>query len=300
MALPNMSQWRDPWNGITQTDGLGELYTEAAPIFNAFVSSGLRLINPGNAVREKHTTGATVSVVATDAGASHTAAPAQTTAFTKDMAGIVGQATVEVAFADEEAELAASLGSAIYAIYRGFVSGILGSGNGTDYAMWSIGSFVTTYTGQADNTGDTYVNLLKALITAKAQLATGGTNICVTSTEAFSALKNRIIADLGGVGLVETRQIDVQLYGAEVFYFDNCYYFATDVISPSPSNTAAFNFFNIGPQGCRLWMNNTGQFRIQNPVGSRTDISETRNVILAAQLGYQSPRAAYKLTTLIA
>lgn len=298
MALPTKAEWSDNWNKLSNFNALGELLADQAHIFRAFMPSR----HDKSTIKINWTDGAGAGLVGITAGTpqSASAQPAQVDdTFTKEFSAFGSQAVIgfdsnlqTVGFEERHSQI-----SAIRSIYTKWVDNLIGSGTGTNHAMWGFEDFITVAatagsTMSAINT--TAAEILDEIDIAVTALPATGENICLTDNNGYNAVKKRIRA-LGGVASSEVKS---EAFGAEFLTFSGVTFFYTErmnALGTSPSIDSQFNFFNLGDEGCELVV--PGEpFLIQGPKQTKGEFDLVFDIALNSQILYTSPRAAYKLT----
>jgi hypothetical protein len=303
-----MAQWTDGWAQLTVYPALGQLYAEHAHIFRAFGIPGR--INKGQ-VRVNWTSGATAGSVQTGAGApqASAAAAAQVSdTFNLDFSAIGSQAYTDIGiemmgggFEDQ-----LSMEKAMSAIYDNWVYQLIGANLGSDYNLWGCEHFFAetrvSTAGMIDLAGGAANVLLDYIDKGIASLPDSGYNVCLTSRDGYNAVKKAIRA-LGGTSLVHTAPAE---YGFSYITYSGCLFMHTRHISNDLSPTCAsapdtfFYFFNIGPDGCLTVAPGTADiWLVQGPKDTAGYFNNVWDIALKTQILYTSPRAAYKLRTLI-
>ncbi len=298
MALPTKAQWADNWNKLSNFNNLGELLANQAHIFRAFMP----IAHDKATVKVNWTDGASSTVVATTAGTPHTGAPAQVNdTFTKEFSAFAGQAvdvfagTMQtVGFESEH-----SVASAIAAIYRTWLTALLTTGAGTDYALWGFETFITdaaTAGSTMSATSTTANAVLTNIDKAVTALPATGENICICDADGYNEIKDRIRA-LGGVA---SQEVKSEAFGAQFLTFSGVTFFYSDLMDAkgtSPSIDVQYNFFNLSPtEGCVMIVpGNEDPFLVQGPKETKGEFDEVFDIALRSQILYTSPRAAYKL-----
>lgn len=305
MALPTMAQWTDGWAGVTVYPSLGELYASQSHIFRAM---GVPTPYNKGRIRVNWTDGAGAGAVQTAAGAPQnaSAAPAQVNdTFNLDFGALGSQAYTDIGidmmgggFEDQK-----SLNSAMAAIYSTFVSQLVGTANGDDYELWGLENFydetAVIAAGMVSESGNSDSSLLLDYIDiALASLPDTGYNICITSKEAYAAVK-KAIRSLGGTNPEHTAVKD---YGFYALLYSDCAFFhsrhvESDISPTSATNPdSAFHFINIGDEGAQVLLPGTEDpFLVQGPKTTAGYFNEVWDIALKCQVVYLSPRAAYKL-----
>lgn len=306
MALPTMAQWTDAWAKLTVFPALGTLYAEQSHIFRAF---GVPERIEKGQVKINWTDGATAGSVQTGAGAPQASgvAPAQVTAtYTKDFAGIGSQAYTDIGvdLMGSGFEENLSIMQAMLAIYRQFVTQIVGSNDGTDYKLWGAANFYglakVISAGMINTTGGLVATLIDQIDDALASLPSSGYNICLTDKQGYNALKKQIRA-LGGTTPDHTSLED---FGFETLTYDGCAFFHCSQMATTgtcPTTDSGFYFYNIGPEGVQVvFPGLEDPWIVQGPKMTSGYFNETWDIALGVQVIYTSPRASYQLHTDIA
>ena len=298
MALPTKAQWADNFNALTTMNNLGELLADQAHIMRAFLPT----IHPRSTVKVNWTDGAGAGQVAVGAGSaqSASAAPAQVNdTFTKEFAAYGSQAVnvfgTQMQTVGFEEEL--SQQSAMRSIYTKWVDNLIGSGTGTNNAMWGFENFITvaaTAGSTMSLTSTTADAMLTSIDQAVTSLPPSGFNIALTDNEGYNEVK-ALIRALGGVA---SNEVKSEAFGSNVLEFSGVSFFNTErmtALGTSPSIDVQVDFFNIGPEGCQMIVPEGGPFLVQGPKQTKGEFDEVFDIALRSQILYKTSRAAFKL-----
>jgi hypothetical protein len=298
MALPTKAQWADDWNALSYYENLGMLLADTAHIFRAFRP----IAHDKATIKVNWTDGATAATPATTAGTGHTGAPAQVDdTFTKEFSAKSSQAVDVFAGTMQTVgfESEFSIRAAIHAIYRKWVTDLVTTGTGADYALWGFETFITnaaTAGSTMSKTDTTAADTLENIDGAVTALPSDGENICLVDAQGYNYVK-KLIRSLGGVA---SNEVKSEAFGARFLEYSGVTFFycsQMDSKGTSPSIDSQFNFFNMSPtEGCQLLVPGTEDpFLIQGPKQTKGEFDEVYDIALRSQIIYTSPRAAYKL-----
>jgi hypothetical protein len=245
-------------------------------------------------MRVNWTDGATAASLGTSAGIPNTGAAAQVDdTFTLGMGQIASQAYRSKA-TDDGFQSARSSESAVAQIYRTFVTQLIASGDGTAFDIWGIRDFVANSTGQQDLTGGPAADILEVIDGVMTSLPSSGYTVCITGDAGYNLVKSALRTAAGG----NTANIlAMQDFGFQTITSDGVLFFHTSGIVADASDRMAFNFYNIGPEGCELVAANSGLFLADGPKQTAGNLSEMWDIVLRAQMVYGSKLAAYRLVT---
>ena len=270
MSVPTKAQWADFWQNQTIWPTLGSSFHETAPLFGLF---GFPTQNTNTAYKVNWTKGAVAGIVQTTAGAAQNASTDVAIVneqFLVEHAVIGGQAADDI-FTDVMGsgfEAARSLTEANEAIFRNWLRGVLGSGDGTDAAVWGFEDYITEAAGfgqtrSLDASTDTFSNdlLLSRIDSSITKLPKSGFNVCLTSENGYNALY-RAIRNVGGTTPSDLAPdvfgFNGLLYRGTVFSWDQ--QLADD--TASPANHSEFDFWNVGPSGVMPVSAQSGYFSL--------------------------------------
>ena len=291
MAYPTKAQWDAAIEGLTVYPSLGRALMGQAPIVMAL---GVPRPVPLAGLRINWTDGATAASLGTSAGIPNSGVAAQVDdTFTLGLGQIASQAYRSKA-TEDGFQSARSSEAAVAQIYRTTVAQIVGSGDGTAFDMWGIQDFVANAPLQTDLVGGEAADILDVLDGVLTSLPKSGYNVCITGDAGYNCVKRALRAAAGG----NTAAIlAMQDFGFSTIHNDGVLFFNADQITADASNRMAFNFYNIGPEGCEMVSADGGLFLVDGPKQTAGNLSEVWDVVLRSQLVYGSKRAAYRLVT---
>jgi len=311
MALPTRAQMATYLSPLSVIPGIGEEYADQAFIMRAI--GNFRTYQPGQ-MRVNWTAGASAETLGTDAGLSHTTAPGIISeTVTLDFSALVAAASVDVVSAQfgNGNALADSMQMAVGGLYRGWVSGICGSGAGTTHAMYGADTIVAEtlpaelgmhYSGSTTPCFTTYsdASMLDTVDAMRVLLPSQGENICITDSTGFNKVKQAIRAEGGGINAFELGVAD---FGFNTLMYDGIFFFHSNQLSSTTQVTtertfSSFYFFNNGPEGVNIAFP-AGQpaFTVDGPIKSRTDAASQYNMYMFTQIIPKTPRSVAKLTS---
>lgn len=294
MAYPTKAEWDASLEGLTVYPSLGQALLGQAPIVMALgVPRPVSLAG----IRVNWTDGATAASLGTTAGIPNSGVAAKVDdTFTLGLGQIASQAYRSKA-TEDGFQSARSSEAAIAQIYRTTVSQLVGSGDGTAFDMWGIRDFVANSTGQEDLVGGLAADILELIDGVMTTLPSSGYTVCITGDAGYNLVKSALRTAAGG----NTAQIlAMQDFGFSTIQNDGVLFFHSSGITADASNRMAFNFYNMGPEGCEMVAANTGLFLADGPKQTAGNLSEVWDVVMRSQIVYGSKLAAYRLVTEVA
>lgn len=316
VTLPTQATWGDDLSNLTQMPGIGLKYINSAPLWQLF---GQPVQVGRGQLKFKWGGDATAASAAATAGTPYTTvAGSVATVNTVDFAAIVGSAvkaydcTVNTVDGGSAADQS-SMDMALAAIYDQWVTQLVGSGDGTDHAIWGAGAAVTSadtaigsttmhvsgsYT-QAAYAADNSV-IFDAIDAATVEMSYGtgadGYFVCISDKTMFNKIKQQ----LRKTGGVSPADIAMENFGPNFLMYDGIIYTHHRSLVQTHVNRSHAFLFKIGAGGVSNYAPAGADiFTIDGPVSAQGYLDKEVRIILNTQVGYNSPRCVAQLTQII-